>query len=383
MSDFKMHDQASDARLLDKSRRQFLATAAVGAVGVMATGGMAAAATPGNRTSSANTQPDIREKRSLGGLEVSSIGLGCMNMTGVYNGVQPRADMVRVIREAVDRGVTFFDTAEVYGPYLSEEYVGEALQPVRDRVVIATKFGWTFNGTQLTGRDSRPGHIREAVEGSLKRLRTDVIDLIYLHRVDPKVPVEDVAGAVKELIAAGKVKHFGLSEVSPATIRRAHAVQPVAAVQSEYSILERAIENGVLDACEELGIGFVPWGPTGRGFLTGRYSDRASIDTRYRRGQIGYFNEEALATNAPLLGVVTEWARRKNATPVQVAIAWLMAQKPWIVPIPGTTNFDHLSENLGAERIKFSAQELESIRTSISAIKLMGVRTADSALVDG
>lgn len=360
-------------------RRAFLASSVGLAAGMLSMGsfGDAVAQDDGSR------QGSVREKRMLGTLEVSSLGLGCMSMTGVYNEVKPRADMVRLIREAVDRGVTFFDTAEAYGPYLSEEYVGEALRPVRDQVVIATKFGFALqSGNSYYARNSRPEHIREVAEASLGRLRTDVIDLFYLHRVDPKVPVEDVAGTVKDLIAAGKVRHFGMSEAAPATIRRAHAVQPVAAVQSEYSMLERAMENGVVQVCAELGIGFVPWGPTARGYLTGRYSDPAAIGSDFRRGQIGYFTNAALKQNAALLAVVTEWAERKNATPVQIALGWLMAQSPSIVPIPGTTNLSHLRENLGAEQVKFTAEELASMRASITPIQLAGVRSPDSVLRD-
>ncbi|MBU68623.1 MAG: aldo/keto reductase [Cupriavidus sp.] len=381
-------NSAFNANPGDPCRRKFLSNAVLASISMMATAQLGA--TPlGNDATPSDTDDRARVsgKRVLGPLEVSAIGVGCMSMTGVYNEVKPRADMVRLIREAADLGVTFFDTAEAYGPYLNEEYVGEALQPIRNKVVIATKFGFALepgepgNGNTL-GRNSKPEHIREVAEASLRRLRTDVIDLFYLHRVDPKVPVEDVAGAVKQLIAEGKVRHFGISEASPATIRRAHAVQPLVAVQSEYSILERAMENGVLQVCEELGIGFVPWGPTGRGFLTGRYSNRASVDARYRRAQVDYFTAAALENNAPLLEVLSDWAKRKDATPVQIAMAWLLAQKPWIVPIPGTTSSEHLRENLGAERIKFTAPELAAIRSSISAIQLAGVRKPDSVLVD-
>jgi aryl-alcohol dehydrogenase-like predicted oxidoreductase len=326
--------------------------------------------------------------RRLGTLEVSALGLGCMSMVaGFYNHPAPDPrDMVALIRAAVDRGVTFFDTAEVYGPFTSEAIVGEALQPVRDRVVIATKFGFGFEGNRTVGRDSRPEHIRRAVEGSLRRLRTDHIDLLYQHRADPSVPVEDVAGTVKDLIAQGKVGHFGLSEMAPETIRRAHAVQPVAALQTEYSLLERVAERdperGILATCQELGIGFVPWGATHRGFLTGAFDERTRFQAPDRRASVPTFTPDALRANAPLLALVRDWARRKDVTPVQFALGWLLAEQPWIVPIPGTTQLRHLDENLGAVAVRLTPDELREIRAAVERIPLQGVRAPDAALRD-
>jgi len=330
-------------------------------------------------------------RRKLGALEVSAPGLGCMSMAGVYNPPPDRQQMVALIRAAYDRGATFFDTAEVYGPFLSEEIVGEALAPLKGKVQIATKFGFAGLGapqtpgqpmTASTRRDSRPETIRRAVEGSLKRLRVETIDLLYQHRADPNVPVEDVAGAVKGLVEAGKVRHFGLSEMSPATIRRAHAVHPVAAVQSEYSLLERVVERDILPACEELGIGFVPWGPLARGFLTGRFDENSRFERIDRRSSVAAFTPEALKANLPLLTVVRAWAKRKGVTPAQFSLGWLLAQRPWIVPIPGTTNPRHLEENLGAARVTLSPTELAEIRASLATMTLSGVRTPESALKD-
>jgi aryl-alcohol dehydrogenase-like predicted oxidoreductase len=322
-------------------------------------------------------------RRKLGPLEVSAVGLGCMSMAGgFYDPRQDKHEMVKLIRAAFDRGVTFFDTAEVYGPFVSEEYVGEALAPMRDKVVIATKFGFEFPNGQRGGRNSRPEHIKQAVEGSLRRLKTETIDLCYLHRVDPNVPVEEVAGTVKDLIKAGKVKHFGLSEAAPDTIRRAHAVQPVAALQTEYSLMERVPENKILATCEELGIGFVPWGPVHRGFLTGRFDANSRFHKPDRRSEVPSFTPAALKANMPVLELVRDWSRRKGVTPAQFSLAWLMAQKPFIVPIPGTTKFNHLEENLGAVTIEFRPDELREIRAALSKIKVEGVRTPESALKD-
>ena len=329
--------------------------------------------------------------RRLGTLEVSSLGLGCMSMAGVYNPPADRPQMVALIRAAFDRGVTFFDTAEVYGPFISEEIVGEALAPVRGKVQIATKFGFggldvkASPGQPMTAgmhRNSRPENIRRAVEGSLTRLRIERIDLLYQHRADPNVPVEDVAGTVKALVQAGKVGHFGLSEMSPATIRRAHKVLPVAAVQSEYSLLERVVERDVLPVCEELGIGFVPWGPLGRAFLTGRFDATSTFDHEDRRSTVAAFTPEALKANMPLLSLVREWAKKKGVTPAQFSLGWLLAQKPWIVPIPGTTNPRHMEENLGASTVKLTATELTELRTALTSITLAGVRSPESALKD-
>ena len=291
--------------------------------------------------------------------------------------------MVALARAAVDRGVTFFDTAEVYGPLLDEEIVGEALAPVRDRVVIATKFGfeYTASGAPSGGLNSRPENIRRAVEGSLKRLRTDHIDLLYQHRVDPKVPIEEVAGTVGELVREGKVKHFGLSEASPKTIRRAHAVLPVAAVQNEYSLMWRTPEtDGVLATCEALGIGFVPWWPVGAGLLTGAITENTRFEQNDYRSTVPRLQPEALKVNMRLVAVIREWAKQKAVTPAQFSLAWLMAQKPWIVPIPGTTQLDHLEENLGAMAVKFTPAELSGINAAISKIELQGGRLSEAEL---
>lgn len=357
------------------SRRTFLRTGFAAGVGLGT-----ASLLPNQATGAPVNYPH----RRLGSLEVSAIGLGCMSMApGFYNVPPPdRRAMVSLIRNAVDRGVTFFDTAEVYGPFISEEIVGEALSPVRKQVVIASKFGFAYDGNRTTGRDSRPENIRRAAEGCLKRLRTDVIDLFYLHRVDPKVPVEDVAGAVKELIRAGKVKHFGLSEAAPQTIRRAHKVQAVAALQTEYSLMERTPENEILATCEELGIGFVPWGPVHRGYLSGVFDEGRRFTAPDRRASVPSLTPEALKTNMPLLALVRDWAKRKGVTPAQFSLGWLLAQKPWIVPIPGTTNPAHLAENLGGANVRFSSAELAEIRAGISSIELQGVRKPESVRAD-
>jgi aryl-alcohol dehydrogenase-like predicted oxidoreductase len=309
-------------------------------------------------------------------LTVSAIGLGCMGMTQSY-GPPPggRQEMIALIRQAVERGVTFFDTAEVYGPYANEELVGEALAPVRDQVVIATKFAFAFDadGKQI-GLNSRPEHIKAAVEGSLTRLRTDAIDLYYQHRVDPQVPIEDVAGAVSDLIKAGKVKHFGLSEAAAQTIRRAHAVQPVTAVQSEYSLWWRRPEEAVLPALEELGIGFVPYSPLGKGFLTGTIDANAEFAANDIRAIIPRFTPEARQANQVLVDLVGEIAARKRATPAQIALAWLLAQKPWIVPIPGTRRVERLDENIGAVTVGLTADDLHEIERAASQITVEGAR---------
>jgi aryl-alcohol dehydrogenase-like predicted oxidoreductase len=311
-------------------------------------------------------------------LEVSALGFGNMGLSGGHYGPGvDRAQGIRMIREAHERGVTFFDTAEVYGPYVNEELVGEALASVRDRVTIATKFGFKIDGTN--GLDSRPEHIRETVEGMLKRLRTDRIDLLYQHRVDLTVPIEDVAGTVKDLIQAGKVLHFGLSEPSATTIRRAHAVQPVAAIQTEYSLIERSVErNGVLQTCEELGIGLVPWGPLGQGFLPGTMDVNAqsSMDPKNDlRATFPRFSAIVMKNNQPIIEILTAFGAKKGgATPAQLALAWLMAQKPWIVSIPGTTNMDHLRENLGAAAVHITPADLREIETAFSRIEIYGGR---------
>ncbi|MDI7660809.1 aldo/keto reductase [Cronobacter universalis] len=317
------------------------------------------------------------EKRILGksGLEVSALGLGCMGLSYGYGPATDTRQAIELIRAAVERGVTFFDTAAVYGPYLNEEVVGEALKPFRDRVVIATKFGFTFgddNKQQIL--NSRPEHIRDAVEGSLRRLNTDVIDLLYQHRVDPQVPIEDVAGTVSDLIAEGKVKHFGLSEAGPQTIRRAHAVQPVTALQSEYSLWWREPEQEILPLLEELGIGFVPFSPLGKGFLTGAITTETIFDKDDFRSIVPRFAAEAIEANEKLVALLRDIAAEKGATPAQIALAWLLAQKPWIVPIPGTTKLHRLDENLGAATLSLTAQDREAIAQALHAVKIVGDR---------
>jgi aryl-alcohol dehydrogenase-like predicted oxidoreductase len=324
------------------------------------------------------TGVDTMQKRKLGnsGLEVSALGLGCMGMSANYGPPGDRQKMIALIRTAVDRGVTFFDTAESYGPFTNEELVGEALAPIRDKVVIATKFGHDLDPVtgQRRGRNSRPEHIKQVAEATLKRLQSDVIDLFYQHRGDPNVPIEDVAGAVKNLIAEGKVKHFGLSEAAAQTIRRAHAVQPVTAVQSEYSLWARDPEAEVLPACEELGIGFVPWSPLGQGFLTGKVDTVTVFDTRDIRSVFPRFTSEARKANQPIVDLVRNIAIRKKATPAQIALAWLLAQRPWIVPIPGTTKMERLDENLGAIAIELTSNDLREIDTVTSKIEVQGAR---------
>jgi aryl-alcohol dehydrogenase-like predicted oxidoreductase len=317
------------------------------------------------------------QKRKLGktNLEVSVIGLGCMGMSFGYGPPKEKQEMIALIRAAVERGVTFFDTAEVYGPFTNEELVGEALAPFHEQVVIATKFGFKFNpkGEQIA-LDSRPEHIKEVADASLKRLRTDVIDLFYQHRVDPNVPIEDVAGAVKDLIHEGKVKHFGLSEAGVQTIRRAHAVQPVTALQNEYSLWWRKPEEEVLPTLDELGIGFVPFSPLGRGFLTGKMNENTSFDSTDLRNTLPRFTPEARKANQALVDLLGQIAERKKATPAQVALAWLLAQKPWIVPIPGTTKLHRLEENIGAASIELTADDLRDIEDAASKIKVQGAR---------
>jgi aryl-alcohol dehydrogenase-like predicted oxidoreductase len=321
--------------------------------------------------------------RKLGSLEVSALGLGALPWVGFYGRRTEKRDMVALARAAVDRGVTFFDTAEVYGPFLDEEIVGEALAPVRDRVVIATKFGfeYTADGVPTGGVNSRPENIRRAVEGSLTRLRTDRIDLLYQHRVDPNVPIEEVAGTVGELIREGKVKHWGLSEASARTIQRAHAVLPVTAVQNEYSLMWRNPEtDGVLAKCEELGIGFVPWWPMGAGFLAGAINEGTRFAQSDYRSTVPRLQPPALEANMRLANVIRDWAMRKGITPAQFSLAWLLAQKPWIVPIPGTTQLHHLEENLAAVTVIFTPAELSAFNDAISAIELQGGRLSDAEL---
>jgi aryl-alcohol dehydrogenase-like predicted oxidoreductase len=316
------------------------------------------------------------EKRKLGNsnVEVSALGLGCMSMSFGYGPAADRQEMISLMRTAVDRGITFFDTAEAYGPFTNEGLVGEALAPVRDRVVIATKFGFKFEGGKQAGLDSRPAHIREVAEASLKRLDVDVIDLFYQHRVDSDVPIEDVAGTVKDLIQEGKVKYFGMSEAGVATIRRAHAVQPVTALQSEYSLWWREPEKEVLPALEELGIGFVPFSPLGKGFLTGTIDDKTAFDSADFRNVVPRFTAENRKANLAFVGWLSTFAARKEATPAQVALAWLLAQKPWIVPIPGTTKRHRLEENIGATAIQLTAEDLQAIDRAASEITVHGAR---------
>ncbi len=318
------------------------------------------------------------QKRTLGSgkLEVSAIGLGCMGLSFAYGPATDTQEAIRLIRTAVERGVTFFDTAEVYGPFANEELVGEALAPFREQVVIATKFAFDIDPAtrQQRGLNSRPEHIRQVAEASLKRLKTDVIGLFYQHRVDPDVPIEDVAGAVKELIREGKVKHFGLSEPGVQTIRRAHAIQPVTAVQSEYSLWWRHPEEAVLPALEELGIGFVPFSPLGKGFLTGAITEDTKFDSSDFRNLVPRFTPEARRANQGLVDVIGKIAARKQATPAQIALAWLLAQKPWIVPIPGTTKLHRLDENIGAATVELTSEDLRTIDNAVSRITVQGAR---------
>jgi aryl-alcohol dehydrogenase-like predicted oxidoreductase len=319
------------------------------------------------------------QKRKLGksGLEVSAIGLGCMGMSFSYGGPHDHGEMVRLLRAAVDRGVTFFDTAELYGPFTNEELLGDALSPVRDQVVIATKFGFGLgadNGKPWGGLDSHPAHIKQVAEASLKRLKTDVIDLFYQHRVDPDVPIEEVAGAVKDLIREGKVRHFGLSEASVQTIRRAHAVQPITALQSEYSLWWRKPEKDVLPTLEELGIGLVPYSPLGKGFLAGKIDASTVFEKNDLRANLPRFTPEARKANQALISLLEATARRKRATPAQIALAWLLTRKPWIVPIPGTTKLNRLEENIGAASVELTASDVSEIENAAAGIEIQGAR---------
>ena len=325
------------------------------------------------------------QTRTLGNtLEVSAIGYGAMGLSQSYGPPTDRQQAVALIRAAVERGVTFFDTAQIYGPFVSEEVVGEALEPFRDQVVIATKFGFQYEGSKETGMNSRPEHIRAMTEGSLKRLRTDVIDLYYQHRVDPQVPIEDVAGTVRDLIAEGKVKHFGLSEAGVRTIRRAHAVQPVTALQSEYSLWWREPEGEILPTLEELGIGFVPFSPLGKGFLTGKIDASTQIGANDFRNSIPRFSEENRRANQALVDAITRIAAEKKATPAQLALAWILAQKPWIVPIPGTTKLHRLEENIGAVDVVLSDDDVRAIDEAASQVTVQGARynAANQARID-
>jgi len=321
------------------------------------------------------------QKRKLGnsGLEVSAIGLGCMGMSFGYGTISDEKEMIALIRSAVESGVTFFDTAEVYGPYINEELAGKALEPFKGQVAIATKFGFNFQDGISTGLNSRPENIRKVAEESLKRLRIDAIDLFYQHRVDPNVPIEDVAGAVKDLIQEGKVKHFGLSEAGVQVIRRAHAVQSVTALQSEYSLWWREPEDEIIPTLEELGIGFVPFSPLGKGFLTGKMDQNTTFDPKDLRSTVPRLSPENLKANMAFVDLVAAFAQRKNATPAQVALAWVLAQKPWFVPIPGTTKLHRLHENLGAAAIEFTADELQEINTASSKIAVQGDRYSEGS----
>src|SRR6185436_10920631 len=367
-------------------RRTFLVAGAGVAAGSLLTGIPALAQAARGMTDTGSAREDVRPgRRRLGKLEVSNVGLGVQNMSRKYETTVPyRPEMIPVIRAAFDRGVTFFDAAEAYGPWEVERILGEAIKPFRDNVVITSKFGWNVDqqtGQRRPGLNSRPEHLKVVVENMLKRLHTDRIDLLYQHRVDPQVPIEDVAGAVQDLMQQGKVRHWGLSEMGPNTLRRAHAALPVSAVQSEYSMLWRGPEKQVLPICEELGIGFVPWSPLGVGFLTGAIDAK----TRFADGDIrkieSRFSPENLPDNLALVVLLKRWSERKQATPAQIALAWLMAQKPWIVPIPGTTQMAHMLENVGAAAIRFTPAELTELNASVSAIQILGQRLPDAVLV--
>jgi aryl-alcohol dehydrogenase-like predicted oxidoreductase len=367
----------------EMGRRSFLLSA--GALAATPLLGTAAQAPAQPAARSRPPAPDATGRRRLGSLAVSSIGLGVQNMSRTYQTTIPsRPEMINIIRTAFDRGVTFFDAAEAYGPHEVERILGDGVGPFRDRVVIASKFGWNIDletGERRPGLNSRPAHIKLAVEGMLKRLRTDRIDLLYQHRVDPEVPIEDVAGAVKDLMEEGKVLHWGLSEMGLDTLRRAHATLPVTAVQNEYSMLWRGPEKEVIPTCEELGIGFVPWSPLGVGFLTGAID----ANTRFAQGDIrgveSRFSPETLPQNLALIALLRRWAERRRATPAQIALAWLMAQRPWIVPIPGTTQMAHMLENIGAADVRFTSTEAAELNGAVSAVQIRGVRLPDQVQV--
>lgn len=372
---------------LEISRRRLLvAAASVAAAPILASTPSLVHAAASGTAASGEAQPRVQTlgRRRLGSLEVSGLGLGVQNMSRTYQTTIPsRSEMLNIIHAAFDHGVTFFDAAEAYGPLEVERILGEGVAPFRNQVVIATKFGWNIDsetGVRSPGLNSRPEHIKQAVEAMLKRLKTDRIDLLYQHRVDPQVPIEDVAGAINDLIAQGKVLHWGLSEMGLGTLRRAHAASPLTAVQSEYSMLWRGPEDGVLSTCEELGIGFVPWSPLGVGFLTGAIDAK----TRFADGDIrkleSRFSEENLPSNLRIVALLKTWASRKQAAPGQIALAWVMAQKPWIVPIPGTTQMPHMLENVGAASVQFSSTELNELNEALSAIKIQGARLPDTVL---
>jgi aryl-alcohol dehydrogenase-like predicted oxidoreductase len=366
-------------------RRSLLKTGLVLAGGAFLTGCGSVATTGANSTAKNSKKGSTVEgRRKLGTLEVSSVGIGVQNMSRKYTTEIPsRPEMHNIIRTAFDRGVTFYDAAEAYGPHEVERILGEGVAPFRDKVVICSKFGWNIDqqtGQRLPGLNSRPDHVRKVVEGMLKRLRTDRIDLLYQHRVDPAVPIEDVAGLMKDLMKEGKVLHYGLSEPGLQTVRRAHAVHPVTAIQNEYSLLWRGPEEGVLPLCQELGIGFVPWSPLGVGFLTGAIDAATRFAPGDIRGAEGRFSPENLPHNLKLVDLVKRWAERKGATPAQVSLAWLMAQKPWIVPIPGTTQMAHMLENNGADTVRFTGDEIRQFNQEVSAIEVKGLRLPQAVL---
>jgi aryl-alcohol dehydrogenase-like predicted oxidoreductase len=372
-------------RMFRMKRRGFLSAAgSLAATPLLLAAGSQAPAQETAQPTAVNSTAALSGRRKLASLEVSSLGIGVQNMSRTYQTTIPtRPEMINIIRTAFDRGVTFYDAAEAYGPHEVERILGEGVAPFRDRVVITSKFGWNIDletGERHPGLNSRPDHIKLAVEGMLKRLRTDRVDLLYQHRVDPDVPIEDVAGAVKSLMDQGKVLHWGLSEMGLSTLRRAHSALPVTAVQSEYSMLWRGPESEVLQLCEELGIGFVPWSPLGVSFLTGAIDAR----TRFADGDIrkieGRFSAENLPHNLALVELIKSWAKHKQATPAQIALAWLMAQKPWIVPIPGTTQMPHLLENIGADSVRFTPEELAELNAAVGTIKVQGARLPDAVL---
>jgi aryl-alcohol dehydrogenase-like predicted oxidoreductase len=359
------------------TRRKFLISAAATSLGAL----RLYSADDDKTSAKAET---VAGRRKLGKLEVSSVGLGCQDFTGTYYATAPsRPDMIKLIRTAYEHGVTFFDAAEAYGPFEIERILGEGIAPFRDKVAVTSKFGWNIDqetGKRLPGLNSRPEHIRMVVDGLLKRLKTDRVDLLYQHRVDPNVPIEDVAGTVKDLIAKGKVLHFGLSEMGPKTLLRAHAAQPVTAVQNEHSLLWRGSEAEIIPICEELGIGFVCWSPLGMGFLTGTIDPATRFAKNDFRATVPRFSPENLAANMPLIELLRNWAKRKEATPGQIALAWLMAQKPWIVPIPGTTKMPHLLENVGAAAVAFTPAEVAELNASLAGIKIHGLRLPPQVL---
>lgn len=376
----------TNRRTSEMGRRGFLSTAGSLAATplLVGTGPQASAQETAQGTGVNSTASKLSGRRKLGLLEVSSLGLGVQNMHRTYQTTIPsRPEMINIIRTAYERGVTFFDTAEAYGPHQCERILGEAIAPFRDKVVITSKFGWNIDletGERRPGLNSRPERIKLAVEGMLKRLRTDRIDLLYQHRVDPEVPIEDVAGAVKDLMDQGKILHWGLSEMGLDTLRRAHAALPVTAVQNEYSMLWRGPEDQVIPVCEELGIGFVPWSPLGVGFLTGAIDERTRFAEGDIRGIETRFSPENLPANLTLVKLLGDWADRKQATAAQIALAWVMAQKPWIVPIPGTTQMPHMLENIGAASISFTPEEIDELNSAVAAIKVRGQRLPDAVL---